>query len=528
MQNFRGFYSKKNMFLRCLACAFLSLILFSQLVQAVSLSAFLGYSTFFSPQKGIYIETYLTVMGQTVIYKKNPNGKYQGMVSITMLFKQHDSIKAVQKYNLHSLEIDDTLRSRVNFIDEQRFFLKGGIYDFELQIADKNSLLQPFKYSKKIEIRYDEQKMSLSDIEFLESFSRSGTATILTKNGYDLIPYVSETYPKNMSRLSFYCEVYNAAKNLGDSEKFVVFYTIQSGDSKSNNSNNVSKLSNSNDDSNKVIFDYRSFSKQKAAPLNGILASLDITYLFSGNYILLIEVKDKENNLLVSKSRNFKRENLVFKSNTANSNTIAHSANSANTGYAGTISSSFAFRLRDRDSLNEFVNSLRPIAQASEKKIIDENLKDTGIELLQQFFFNFWKARNASNPEAEWNTYYADVRKVNKLFGSLNFKGYITDRGRVYLQYGEPYSRIPGDNSVGVYPYEIWQYNKIGNQTNVRFVFYDPDYSNNYFILLHSDVHGEPYNEQWQAVLQKQSQLNGSQNKDSYGNRIQEDLLNSK
>ncbi len=513
MQNFGGSYSKKYKVVRLYLFVLLSLIFFSQFILAGSLSAFLGYSAFFSTQKGPYIETYLTVMGQTVVYKKKPNGKYQGTISITMLFRQNDTIKAVRKYNLHSLEIEDTLRGRVNFIDEQRFFMKEGIYDFELQIADKNSLLQPYKYSQKIEIRYDEQKMALSDIEFLESYSRSVTPTILTKNGYDLIPYVSEIYPKNLSRLSFYCEVYNAAKILGDSEKFVTFYTIKSVDSmkiiSTTISDNVPK---------KAIADYRSFSKQKAAPINGILASFDITNLYSGNYNIFIEVKDKENNLLVSKSRNFKRENPI---------PLISSPYMGNSVKDGMIPASFAFRLRNRDSLNEFVNSLRPIAQASEKKIIDENLKDTGIELLQQFFFNFWKARNASNPEGEWNTYYADVRKVNKLFGSLNIKGYNADRGRVYLQYGEPYSRIPGDNSVGVYPYEIWKYNKIGNQTNVRFIFYDPDYSNNYFVLLHSDVRGEPNNEQWQAVLQKQNQLNGSPN-NSYGNRVQEDFLNSK
>lgn len=499
----------------------LLLIIVFQISQAGSLSAFLGYSTFYSLKKGAYIETYLTVMGQTVIYRKNANGKYQGTVSVTMLFRQHDTIKAVEKYNLHSLEIADTLRSRVNFIDEQRFFLKGGVYDFELQIADKNSLLSPFKYAQKIEIGYDSKKTGLSDIEFLESFSKANKATILTKNGYDLVPYVSETFPRNLSRLSFYCEVYNAAKNLGDSEKFVVFYTIQADDLKPNSSAT---------DSNKLISEYRSFSKQKAGPINGIMASLNITNLPSGDYKLSIEVKDKDNKLLVSKSRNFRRENPVPLINSVHSGNSANSSNSfgtANWGKDGTIPASFAFRLRNRDSLNEFVNSLRPIAQASEKKIIDENLTDTGIELVQQFFFNFWKARNVSNPEGEWNTYYADVRKVNKLFGSLNIKGYNSDRGRVYLQYGEPYSRIPGDNSVGVYPYEIWKYNKIGNQTNVRFIFYDPDYSNNYFVLLHSDVRGEPSNEQWQSVLQKQSQLNGSQN-NSYGNRVQEDFLNSK
>src|SRR5205807_871352 len=106
----------------------------------------------------------------------------------------------------------------------------------------------------------------------------------------------------------------------------------------------------------------------------------------------------------------------------------------------------------------EYVRSLRPIASEAEKVYIDEEMKTTTLEIMQQYFYNFWMSRNSLDPEGSWLAYHRGVMKVNKLFATTGMRGYNSDRGRVWLQYGEPDARNINDNEPTTFPYEIWQY----------------------------------------------------------------------
>ncbi|HPT14633.1 MAG TPA: hypothetical protein PK796_07595, partial [Bacteroidales bacterium] len=65
-----------------------------------NLRAFWSYSAFCSPEAGPFVETYLSVLGKSVQYVKKENGKFQGSILVTMLFKQNDSIRDFRKYEL--------------------------------------------------------------------------------------------------------------------------------------------------------------------------------------------------------------------------------------------------------------------------------------------------------------------------------------------------------------------------------------------------------------------------------------------
>ena len=85
-------------------------------------------------------------------------------------------------------------------------------------------------------------------------------------------------------------------------------------------------------------------------------------------------------------------------------------------------------------------------------------------------------------------------------------KGYLTDRGRVYLQYGAPndVKSVPSDPVT--LPYEIWDYYYLNNQSNVKFVFYDPVLTGNDYELLHSNLYGEVQNPNWRMHLVRKIQ----------------------
>ena len=117
---------------------------------------------------------------------------------------------------------------------------------------------------------------------------------------------------------------------------------------------------------------------------------------------------------------------------------------------------------------------------------------------------------------------------AQKLYKTNIMKGYETDRGRVYLQYGPPSAIAIRETSPSEYPYEVWQYDKIKTFSNKRFIFYNPDLVNNNYRLLHSDMIGELKNFRWQSILTKRNSPNrdiddpNDGNVDHYGGESQD------
>jgi hypothetical protein len=97
------------------------------------------------------------------------------------------------------------------------------------------------------------------------------------------------------------------------------------------------------------------------------------------------------------------------------------------------------------------------------------------------------------------------VTQVNQVYQTRIYLGCETDRGRIYLKYGKPDVISENRHEPSAYPYEIWQYYKIENQSNRKFVFYNPDLVTNDYILLHSNLTGEVSDPQWELKLNKRN-----------------------
>jgi len=426
------------------------------------------------------METYISVFGNSVYFKKNEKGKFQGMVEVGIIFSRNGQINASKKYNLMSPEQKDTL-NRPNFIDQQRFALDTGAYEFEIMITDKNSNGKTFSLNEKIQINFPVDKANISDIELLSSFTKAETQGVLTKNGYDLVPYTSDFYPENINEISFYAEVYNTKSILGDNEKFLISYYIESYEKKLQ----LSK--------------YTAFKRETSNSINILLSKFSIENLPSGNYNLVVDVKNKSNELVARKKTFFQRKNPNAKIDVDDLSNLS-------------IENTFASKITGKDTISDFIRSLRPIASESEKTFLDNQLKLADTKLMQQFFYNFWQSRSPLAPEDVWKKYYQDVKAVNAKFGTFVYKGYEADRGRVYLQYGPPDKREEYPNEPNAYPYEIWIYYKLNdnsklnpNQTNRQFIFYIQESATNNFQLLHSNALSEIHDSRWEMKLHKRT-----------------------
>jgi len=439
--------------------------------EAKNLWAFLTYSTFNSPE-GPYVETYLSIAGNSVRYIKTESGKFQATVNILMTFKQNNLIKAFKKYELTSPELTDTSNVKLYFIDQQRVLVPNGTYDFEIQLTDKNKSIQATPYVQSVTIDFPADKPSLSGIELVKSYKKSDTTGVLNKSGYDIVPLVFTFYPENEASLIFYCELYNLDKAIEKDQKYLLSYYIETFEN------------------NMKFNDFAKNKKETPKSFSVLLSEFNIENLASGNYNLVVEAKNQKNEILVVKKLFFQRVNP----NAKLTYTDLLSANIQNT---------FVERITNLDTLKEYINSTYPISSGIEKAFVKGSLKNSDLTILQQYFYSFWQRRSPSDPYQAWLSYRLEAEKAQANFGTPIKKGYQTDRGRVFLEYGPPNARNVNYNEPSSYPYEIWQYYTLNNnnQRNKKFVFYSPDMVTSDFILLHSDATGEIYEPRWRIFL---------------------------
>lgn len=498
---------KKYLIILCLCLS----VAFAKQTQG-AVTAYLTYAVFEDPGQGPYLETYFSFIGSTIKSIKKENGTYQGQVEVEIRFMQEGEIKKAQKYVLNSPEVTSSVLP--NFIDQQRFALANGAYIMEITIADRNAPNeQAYTSQTNVHVEISEKNIAVSDIQLLESYTKSTTPSIITKSLYDLVPYVSNFYPENLNKIKFYSEIYRLDQAAGDGKKMLVTYFIESAQRHQKRQ------------------DLAAFKKITASKVNVIIGEFDIDNLSSGNYNLVIQVRDGENKLLAEKSAFFQRLNKEIPPDRQDLEMLD-------------ISQTFVQKYTNKDSLIEFIRCLRPISGFSEIAFAENVIKEPKIDLMKQFFYNFWESRNEKNPEAEWLTYREEVNKVNKEFSTFGLKGYDTDRGRVYLQYGPPDSRNAVSTEPSAYPYEIWQYNTLVNkslrlstpynrQSNRKFVFYNPDLVSNKYKLLHSDARGEVKDARWELVVYKRTNSssdldNEKINDQGFGGNINDNFTNPK
>ncbi len=468
--------------------------------QKKSLNAYISYAVFNTPGENStpYVETYITFDKGSLVYVKNESGQYTATINVTIMFKQWESVQNFGKYSLSSPMVADTTGIGGFFMDMQRYSLDNGTYNLEVILEDANNKSdKPFKAIDQLLIDFPET-FCMSSIIGLESFSKVDKEGSMTKNGYDLIPMIMPFYPETMNKLTFYAEIYNAKKQLGENEKYLLNTYICAFE-------NNTKLNN-----------YYFTKRMTAKDIDVIINSMDITNLPSGNYYLVIEARDRNNEVIGLNRYFFQRSNPYYQID----NTMLASINTDEV---------FSGQIKDIDTIREYIRTLSPISTLVEKDYAEELIKTDDIKTMQQYFYTFWSSRNRVNPRQAWLDYYAQVQRVNASFKTINGKGYASDRGVVFLKYGAPDRIVQSYNEPGAYPYEIWHYYTLGNQRNKKFVFMTLDIVTNDFKLIHSDAVGELSNFRWTNEIYQRTYgtyndygVDDAVNPNSYGDRARD------
>ena len=446
----------------------IALTAFSAHAQAKRLNPFLSTTTYNVPGQTPYVENALAFECKSVTYKEFQPGKFKATLEIVTAFRKGEKT-TFSKVSLDSPIVTDTANLSGAFVDQQRFPLSNGEYVMEIIVTDKGSDRAPVNLSVTVDVDYPQDTPAVSDILLFDSYSKATTPSACTKSGYDFVPRVFPFYSANTDKLKFYAELYNSDR-LYDEGKYMACYYIEAAESSS------------------LMQDYyftKRFDVAKASPL---LNSIDIQYLPSGNYYLVVEMRDRSNTVICSNSVFFQRSNPGVGYQMKDLSGV----NIANT---------FVSQIDNVDTLRRYIRYLEPVSTETERDYALALVRTNDVTTMQQYLFNFWATRSPMNPRDAFNDYLAAVRRVNMSFSNIATPGYRTDRGYVFLKYGQPDQIVDSPNEPGAYPYQIWHYYVIANQRNKKFVFMSKDDSTNDYQLIHSDVIGELNNYRWKLEV---------------------------
>lgn len=465
-----------------------------------------GYSTYcLMDKQQPYIETYLQFDAWTMHFTEVTPGSYRATAEVTLVLRQQDSVCYAKRYDLGSPTVSDLEHLNFSFLDVQRFTVGNGVYDLDITLRDKGIEAPSASLTEKIVVNYGRKQPMLSSMQLLASVRPTEKENILSRGGYDMEPYVSDFVPEQVRQLHYYYEIYQLDKAFPQERKsdeavLTVAYieVLETGARAS----------------------LEQVNRRTVEPMMPVLGSVDISNLPSGNYNLVCEVRNRENQTLLYTKMPFLRSNPGVK-----------------TPQLGEHATSFAGRITDESLMNLYLDALYPLASETEKSAVAEMVKRPGLEEKQEFFYHFWQLRNALAPEAEWLKYKERIDYVQEHFSYPLTRGIMTDRGRVYLTYGPPdfirdeknfaimghstssenrtqslsdlgNKSYEGDG-VGVgqvfyLPYQLWRYNRLsGDDQNRVFIFWDEHHSGNYS-LLHSNARGEVQEADWERRLSRQ------------------------
>ncbi|MCH3923355.1 MAG: GWxTD domain-containing protein [Bacteroidales bacterium] len=463
-----------------------------------NISALYSFRTYSSPV-GNYVEINTSIAAKSLIAKIDKDNNYIKQAELTTIIcsdKNTDSAIYVDKRIIKSPSVKDT-SSLINssILDMQRIPLENGNYVVFFELKDNSTAMQPIYYKDVIQMNYKREEVNVSDIMLVDKYTKAKETSIMTKNGYNLEPYMFDVISKNNNQLTYYVEVYNADKAFGKDNYYAITTSIEDLTT------------------NKKIENVQTIKREKANNISVLLSSIDISSLTEGSYYLTVEVRNDKNILYAYKKHSF------FKQSDKKRET--NGLDIPNDAFVNFIPDS---------NLDENIKCLAPIVSENQRTFIRKSLRNATPNEKRHFIYQFFKEKNAARPDQAWLDYKKQVAYVNERFSTKIKKGYDTDMGRVFLVYGAPNdiidekfaassglrrrtdadkalnpeaSQLSADG-VNYLPYQMWRYDFTPfGESNRMFVFYAKQDNLSEYFLLHSNAKGELQDMYWERTLSR-------------------------
>ncbi len=424
-------------------------------------------TTQFHSEDKAYIEIYSRVISNSVEYitVDSSNQIIQSSVEYTLVFKKNDTIVIADKYRL-----DSPLSSEPkDYFDLRRYGLSDGSYSLNLFYVDLNNVSDTLFYTENIEVITDPDEILLSDVLLMHDVQQTNEKYNYEKAGFFYEPLCFDLISEEQNVLYLYLEMYNYEEVL-EEDFYIKYYPIDL---------DATTLDN------QIKPAYKKLTPSNCA---SVLLKYDCTDLQSGNYEMFIEVHKKDKTLVAKTEKTF---------------SVIHPMVDYEVLYESDkhFETSFA-QFLDRDALDYSLKAIFPRVGNNKTEILNQIISSKDLKPKRYFLYNYWR-NFSNNPKVIYDQYMEVVRAIDLRYANNVGHGFESDRGYYFLKYGRPNNIIAVEDEPSAPPYEIWIYNYMPEtqETNVRFLFYNPSLVANDFKLLHSTCRGEINNPRWEVDL---------------------------
>jgi GWxTD domain-containing protein len=373
----------------------------------------------------------------------------------------------VDKDWLISQELTDSMATDKSLIGEIGFILEEGSYKCVITGSDfvnpdrSRALTEYFAINPFLKMG-----MTMSDIQLASNIIQGSenTSSIFYKNTFEVLPIPTSTFGEGQPVLFYYTELYNLKGIQSDNNLRIDKYVLNSRA--------------------QVVLQK---SKLISRSLNSRVevGTIMIYKLPSDTYTLVLSLIDSVSNYGVSSSKKF----FVYNPSVEYVDTFQVKGTNFVTGMFGVMS---------EEELDDFFKKSRYVSTVAEIEKY-ESLSEEGAK--RKFLTDFWDARDTDVNDGK-NQDLANFLKrldlANDRYKAMGKEGWKTDRGRVYVIYGEPSEVDRYPNQTNAKPYEIWHYQDI--EGGVIFVFADMTGFSDY-LLIHSTKRGELRDDNWQRRI---------------------------
>ncbi|HUI30013.1 MAG TPA: GWxTD domain-containing protein [Candidatus Acidoferrales bacterium] len=449
-------------------------VFFLQSADAQKLRVNFDFATFRYDSTKTYAEVYYGFNGNALRFVRVVNKDSSRTFADSLLFDvsvcttKPDSVASRQIWEVPVI-IPDTTQEyiRKNLVGKIDFAVSPGNYRLIVKCDDLNDSLKGDSVATDFPVPdYNVDKLETSEIELCSTITQGKSSSIFYKNTYDVIPNPSIIFGLGMPIIYFYLEVYNIPTGKGDS-LFTAGYEIR------DSFGQVRKNS------------FRTRKKFGASSVE--VGTVNGSNLKTGAYTFTYTVSDSAANLVASSSKKF----FVYNPNLG-------APEAPDSGVASKIILSSVYATMGEEQLDKEFGEAKYIASSSEKSQYGEI---TGLEGKRQFLYEFWKRKNSeenSNGKDERTEYLQRVAYADDHFRAGMREGWQTDRGRVYIMYGNPDEIDRHPNETDSKPYEIWYFNSV--EGGVSFDFVDRTGFGDYQ-LVNSTERNEIHDDNWQQYL---------------------------
>lgn len=365
-------------------------------------------------------------------------------------------------------DIDTVENSNQVLVGTLGFIVPSGSYSCYVKGSDvkEESMFREISEEIKV-VPFLSGSLGISDIQLASKMIQGSenTNSIFYKNTFEVIPNPNVLYGENQPALFFYSELYNLLSPLVKSENLKLSQMIY---------NSKGKL---------VKEKTKYFLRNTATRVE--VGSYILSNYPTDTYTLILAVIDSAGSTGISTAKKF----FVYNPKIVVVDSFETSSTSVLASTFGTMS---------EEELDDLFEKCKYIAAKSE---IEKFEKLSNLDGKREYMFEFWKNRDMNNSSGE-NEFYKDyVKKVqvaNERYTRMGREGWKTDRGRVYLIYGEPSEVERYPNQSEAKPYEIWHYNDL--EGGVYFVFADLTGFLDY-VLVTSTKRGEIRDDNWYSRI---------------------------